>query len=179
MADTKVNIVQNDMIVLLEYTLTVDGQEVDSGPIEYLQGHKNIIPGLETAVAGMTIGETKEVTVKAADAYGEYDKETIVNVARTSFPKDFEIKLGHPMRIRDESGNIFSGTVTALGDENVELDLNHPLAGKDLLFKATVSDLREASEEEITHGHVQQSGCGGCGSQSSGCSSDGCGSSCC
>ncbi|MCJ7696250.1 MAG: peptidylprolyl isomerase [Anaerolineaceae bacterium] len=178
MTDTQVNIVQNDMIVLLEYTLTVDGQEVDSGPIEYLQGHKNIIPGLESAVAGMKVGESKDVTVKAIDAYGEYDEEAVVNVARTSFPKDFEIKLGHPMRIRDESGNIFSGTVTALGDENVELDLNHPLAGKDLLFKATVSDLRAATDEELAHGHVQSS-CGGCGSQSSGCSSDGCGSSCC
>ncbi len=176
MEETNLNMVQNDLVVVLDYVLTVDGNEVDANIMPYLHGHNNIIPGLENAITGMKIGETREVLVKSADAYGEYDHDSVVNLNRSSFPKDFEIKLGHPLRVRDESGHIFSGTVTALNEDSVEMDLNHPMAGKDLLFKATITNLREATPEELAHGHVQ-SGCSGCGSQ--GCGSDGCGDGCC
>jgi len=105
------------------------------------------------------------VLVKSKDAYGELDEEAVVDVSRDSFPEGFEIVLGRPMRIRSEDGNIFSGTVTALSEESVELNLNHPLAGKDLFFKATISALRPATEQEIEHGH-SASDCAGCDSQS-------------
>ncbi len=165
MSETKTDIVQDDMIVILDYTLVVDGEEIDSGPIEYLQGHNKIIPGLESELAGMKVGESKDVLVKSKDAYGELDEEAVVDVSRDSFPEGFEIVLGRPMRIRSEDGNIFSGTVTALSEESVELNLNHPLAGKDLFFKATISALRPATEKEIEHGH-SASDCAGCDSQS-------------
>ena len=172
MSEVTKDIVQEDMVVLLDYTLTVDGEEIDAGPIQYLQGHNNIISGLEAALIGMKTGESKDVMVKAADAYDDYDEESVVNVSRDSFPSDFEIHLGRPMRIRDEGGHIFTGTVTALSEDSVELDLNHPLAGKDLAFKATIMDLRLASPLEIEQGRVQ-SGCASCGPD--GCGPDGCG----
>ncbi len=169
------DMVQNDVVVVMDYELTVDGSVIDANIMPYLHGHNNIISGLENALTGMKIGETKEVLVKAADAYGEYDDKAMVNVNRSSFPKDFEIKLGHPLRVRDESGHIFSGTITALSEDTVEMDLNHPLAGKELFFKATITNMREATPEELAHGHVQ-SECGGCGSH--GCGDD-CGDGCC
>jgi FKBP-type peptidyl-prolyl cis-trans isomerase SlyD len=172
MSDINIGLVQDDMVVVLDYVLTVDGNQVDANSMPYLHGHGNIIPGLETAVSGMKIGETREVLVKAEDAYGEYDDESIVNINRDSFPKDFEIKLGHPLRIRDENGHIYNGTITALGQDTIELDLNHPMAGKDLFFKATIADIREATPEELANGHIQ-SGCNSCASD--GCSSDCCG----
>ena len=172
MSEVTKDIVQEDMVVLLDYTLTVDGEEVDTGPILYLQGYNNIISGLETALIGMKTGESKEILVNATDAYGEYDEESVVNVSRDSFPADFEIHLGRPMRIRDQGGHIFTGTVIALSEDSVELDLNHPLAGKDLAFKATIMDLRHASPLEIEQGRVQ-SGCASCGPD--GCSPNGCG----
>lgn len=175
MSELNIDIVQDDMVVLMDYTLTVEGQEIDKGPIEYLQGHGNIISGLETALNGMKIGESREVFVPAAEAYGEYDEESLVQISRDSFPPDFEISLGVPMRIRDEEGHVFSGTVTAISDDNVEFDMNHPLAGKDLHFKTTILELRPATPKELEHGHVE-SGCSGCGSHGCG---DSCGDGCC
>jgi FKBP-type peptidyl-prolyl cis-trans isomerase SlyD len=171
MTEIKVETVQNGIVVLLDYTLTVDGEEMDAGPIQYLHGHNNIISGLEAALVGMIIGESRDVQVSAVDAYGEYDESNVVKITRASFPPDFEIKLGHPLRIRDESGHIFNGTVTALDEDDIEFDMNHPLAGKDLFFKTTIVDLRPATPLEIEQGHVQ-SQCGSCGSQGCG---DGCG----
>lgn len=175
MSEIIVETVQNDMVVLLDYSLTVDGEIVDNGPIQYMHGHNNIISGLEEALIGMKIGESKDVNVAAIDAYGEYDEGSVVKIGRDSFPEDFEIELGRPMRIRDESGHIFNGTVTAMDDTDVELDLNHPLAGKDLHFKTTILDLRQATPRELEHGHVE-SECGGCGSHGCG---DSCGDGCC
>jgi len=164
------NTVQEDVVVTLDYTLEVNGQEVDSGPIQFIQGHGNIIPGLETEIEGMKLGDEKEILVKAKDAYGEYDSDLEFDVSRTSFPADFEIKLGQPMRIQDEAGRIFTGIAIAITDDSVRLNLNHPLAGKDLQFKISVKDLRMATDEEIEHGHLADDcsgccsdGCGGCG----------------
>jgi len=171
MKNSNTDFVKDDLVVVLDYTLTVDSEEVDAGILPYLHGHNNIIPGLENALNGMKIGETKEVFVKAADAYGEYDEEAVLNINRDSFPQDFEIKLGHPLRVRDDQGHVFSGTITALAQDTIELDLNHPMAGKDLHFKATITDIREATAEEIAHGHIA-SDCSSCGS-------DGCSSGCC
>lgn len=175
MSDIKVETVQDDVVVLLDYTLFVDGEEMDSGPIEYLHGHGNIIQGLEDALAGMSIGESRNVTVMAVDAYGEYDESNLIKISRESFPPEFELELGHPLRIRDEGGHVFSGTITALDDKDIEFDMNHPLAGKDLFFKTSILDMRPATPRELEHGHVE-SGCGGCGSHGCG---DSCGDGCC
>jgi FKBP-type peptidyl-prolyl cis-trans isomerase SlyD len=163
MAKNEIDAIEKNVVVTLEYSLEVNGQEIDKGPIQYIQGHQNIIKGLEEKVDGMKIGEEKEVLVKAEDGYGAYDPDLEFDVSMDSFPEDFEIKLGQPMRIQDGEGQIFTGVAVALTDDSVKLNLNHPLAGKDLLFKTKVVDLRPATEEEIERGSLS-SGCSCCSS---------------
>ena len=175
MEEILLDTIQNDHVVEIAYKLNVDGEEVESDLLEYLHGHGNIIPGLEQPLTGAKVGDTLEVIAKAEDAYGEFDPDSVITVSRDSFPPDFEIHLGEAMRLRDASGHIFQGVATALSDDAVELDLNHPMAGKDLLFNVTVMSVRPATEEEISAGHLHYGGCAGC---SSDCG-DGCGSDCC
>jgi FKBP-type peptidyl-prolyl cis-trans isomerase SlyD len=118
----------------------------------------------------LQVGDTKEVLVRAEDAYGEFDPDAVVMVTRASFPPDFEIRLGEPMRLRDANGHFFTGVATALYEDSVELDLNHPMAGKDLQFTVTVLGIRPATDVELAAGRLI-SGCDG--SCEDGCS-DGC-----
>jgi len=163
MVEKELSRVQKDIVVTMDYSLTVDDKEIDSGLIHFLQGHGNIIPGLEKEIEGMTLGEEKEVFVQAEDAYGTYDPELEIEVPLSTFPEDFEIKLGRPMRMQDDQGHVFTAVAMAISDEMVTLNLNHPLAGKDLLFKTKVSTLRPATEIEIAQGHLS-GGCSGCSS---------------
>lgn len=163
MAEKNVSKIEKNIVVTLDYRLEVNGNEIDSGPIQFLQGHGNIIPGLESQIEGMDLGEEREIMVKAQDAYGEYDAELEIDVPLSTFPEDFEIKLGHPMRMQDGEGHVFTGVAVAISDDTVKLNLNHPLAGKDLLFKTKVTDLRSATAEEIERGSLAR-GCSGCSS---------------
>ena len=150
--------VADDVVVSIEYTLTVDGEVIDASeendPLEYLQGYQNIIPGLERELAGMKIGESKEVTVQPKDGYGEQDPEAVIEVPRREFPKDFEVKPGIELQLQNQDGELMNAVIVSISTSTVKLDLNHPLAGKDLHFRVTIVDLRDATEEEITHGHV-------------------------
>ncbi len=150
--------VADDIVVSIDYTLTVDGEVVDASeenePLEYLQGYQNIIPGLESQLVGMKIGESKKVLVAPRDGYGEVDPEAFVEVQRSEFPKDFEIKPGIDLQLQDQDGEMVNAVIVSVIGNKVKLDLNHPLAGKELLFSVTVTDLREATEEELSHGHV-------------------------
>ncbi len=163
MTENEVSTIKKDVVVTLDYTLEVDGSEIDSGPIQFLHGYGNIISGLESEVEGMDLGEEKKVLVKAENGYGEYDPELEIDIPLTSFPEDFEIKLGHPMRLQDGQGHVFTGVAMALSDESVKMNLNHPLAGKDLLFKTKVIDLRPATAQELEQGRIASS-CSGCSS---------------
>lgn len=163
MTNDKNLVVEKDVVVTLEYRLEVNRQEIDSGSIQFIQGHGNIIPGLENEINGMTLNQEKEVLVKPENGYGDYDPELEVEVSLKSFPEDFEIKLGQPMRLQDGQGHVFTGIAVAISDETVKMNLNHPLAGKDLLFKTKVIDLRSATEEEIERGSLAH-GCSGCSS---------------
>ena len=149
----EVNKVADDVVVSLDYTLTVDGEVVDSTkdsyPLEYIQGHNNIIPGLEKALAGLGIGETKEVLVPSAEAYGEINPEAFTDVERVQFPEGFELIIGRSLRINTTSGQMLTARIHEIGEEMVKLDLNHPLAGQDLLFNASVVGLRAATEDEV------------------------------
>lgn len=168
--------VADDVVVSIDYTLTVDGEVIDSTkdsyPLDYIQGHRNIIPGLEKALAGLGIGESKEVLVPAAEAYGEVNPNAFTDVSRSQFPDGFELIVGRSLRINTTSGHMMTASIAEIGDEVVKLDLNHPLAGKDLLFNASVVGLRPATDDELA---TSQVGGGSCGS--GGCSS--CGSGCC
>ena len=152
----------DDLVVTIEYTLTVDGEVIDSseegGPLDYLQGHANIIPGLEREIEGMKIGDNKKVTVAPEDGYGLIEPDAILEVDRDEFPEDVPVEVGVELEITDDEGDMMFATIIEVGDDVVQLDTNHPLAGKELHFDVTVVDLREASEEELEHGHVHFGG---------------------
>jgi len=171
MEENKLDTVQDGHVVQIAYNLSVDDKDVESNLLEYLHGHGNIIPGLERPLTGAKLGDTLDIIAEAEDAYGEFDPDSVITVSRKSFPPDFEIRLGETMRLRDASGHVFQGVATALSEDSVELDLNHPMAGKDLHFKVTVLAIRPATEEELAAGHLQYGSC-------EGCSSD-CGEGCC
>jgi FKBP-type peptidyl-prolyl cis-trans isomerase SlyD len=150
--------VSDDIVVSIDYTLTVDGQVIDSTegdePLQFLQGHQNIIPGLERELTGMKIGESKKVVVPPGEAYGEVDPENIIEVPRTEFPAEIPLEQGTELEVKNADGEVLSATIADMNDSSVKLDFNHPLAGKKLDFDVTIIDLREATEEELAHGHV-------------------------
>ncbi len=150
--------VADDVVVSIDYTLTVDGEVVDSTegdePLQFLQGHQNIIPGLERELAGMKVGESKQVIVSAGEAYGEVDPENVVDVPRTEFPAEIPMEPGTELEVKNADGEVLSATIAEVNDDSVKLDFNHPLAGKQLTFDVSVVELRQATEEELAHGHV-------------------------
>jgi FKBP-type peptidyl-prolyl cis-trans isomerase SlyD len=157
-AQSELNKVAKDVVVSLEYTLTVDGEVVDSseenGVLDYLQGHQNIIPGLESAMEGMTTGETKKVMVEAKDAYGEYDPEAVEEIALSDFPEDIPLEVGIELAVDDGENGPVSAVIVKVSEDTVTLNYNHPLAGKALSFDVKVVSLRAATAEELEHGHV-------------------------
>jgi len=154
------DIVQNGMVVSMDYKLTVDGEVLDSsddaGPLQFLAGHDNIVPGLEREMIGMKIGESKDVVVIPAEGYGEFDDEAFMDVPRSEFPKDMELEEGMELHITDEEGQHQAAYVVNFDDKTVQLDFNHPLAGAELHFSVKVVALREPTEEEVDHGHVHE-----------------------
>ena len=154
-------IISENAVVLFHYTLTdEDGNQIDSSkgsdPMAYMHGHKNIIPGLEKELEGKKEGDTMIVTIKAADAYGEHQEQMIKEVPRTSFQAE-DIEVGMRFQAQTSNGSVLA-TVTHIAEETVTVDGNHPLAGKALTFDIRVDTVREASEEELTHGHVHGPG---------------------
>lgn len=154
----KPSAVADDVVVSIDYSLTVDGEIIDASeendPLEFLQGHQNIIPGLENQIYGMKVGESKEVIVSPKDGYGNVDPNAIIDVPRSEFPKDFETKPGLELQLQSQDGELLNAVIISVSKDKVRLDLNHPLAGKELLFRVTLVDLRDPTEEELTHGHV-------------------------
>jgi FKBP-type peptidyl-prolyl cis-trans isomerase SlyD len=166
---------------------TVDNEVIDttdnSAPIQFIQGHGNVIPGLERELAGLKIGDSKIILVQPVDAYGIFNPNAFTEVSKDQFPPDFEIRIGGEIRVRTVGGNFLTAIIESEEDETVRLNLNHPLAGKELHFDTKIVGVRAATEQELAKGHLGGgcSGCSGgdCGSDED-CGSDGdCGSSCC
>ena len=155
-------IVEDNTAVEMDYILTVDGEIADEGRLEYLQGHGNIIAGLEKGLEGAKVGETRNVHVLAAEAYGEHDPKRVLPVNRSSFPEDFEFKLGEPMRIRDASGLVFQAIPVALSEEIVELDLNHPMAARIWVRSDYPEHPPRDGSRNCTNGSLHFGGCAGC-----------------
>lgn len=162
-AKTDLTKVAKDLVVSMEYELTVDGEVLDAtdagDPIEFIQGYENIIPGLEKAVEGMAIGESKEVFVKAVDAYGEYDADGFVEVPKAEFPEDIPMEVGVEISVTNDDGEEMTAFIEEVSMETITLNFNHPLAGKDLNFKVKITGMREATAEELEHGHVHFNDC--------------------
>ena len=144
------------------YTLKdADGQVIDSSegaaPLLFMCGSGHIIPGLENSISLMEVGESKMVEVAAKDAYGEVIEDLLMVVERQQFPADAELQVGDQFRTsEDPAAPVF--TITELAEDNVHIDGNHPLAGKDLFFDIEITEKREATEEEMAHGHAHGPG---------------------
>jgi FKBP-type peptidyl-prolyl cis-trans isomerase SlyD len=156
--------VQNGQVVSMEYTLKVDGVVTDSSegrePLEFVHGAGNIIPGLEREMTGMAVGDSKDVMIAAAEGYGERDEEAFMDVPRDQFPAEIPMKVGTELQVQNQAGQPTFARIEKVEDKSVRLNFNHPLAGKDLHFSVKVVDLRDATDEEVEHGHVHGPGHG-------------------
>lgn len=149
-------------VVSIHYTLTNDaGDVLDSSQggeaLVYLHGHRNIIPGLESALVGKQAGDRLEVRVEPAQGYGERDERLIQQVPRRAFQGIKEVKEGMRFQTQGAHGAT-SVVVTRVAGDMVTVDGNHPLAGLSLNFAVEITEVREASEEEVAHGHVHGAG---------------------
>ncbi len=165
--------IQNEnSVVGIEYEVKEAGTDtvIDSNkggqPLEFITGKGQIIPGLEKGLEGMKEGESKTITVKAADAYGERNPEAQQVIPREQF-EGIDLKKGMTLYGQGEGGETVQVTVVDFNDKEVTIDFNHPLAGKDLEFEVTVTSERPATEEEAATGQV---GGGHCEGGSCGCS---------
>jgi FKBP-type peptidyl-prolyl cis-trans isomerase SlyD len=155
--------IANNCVVAFHYTLTDDaGTEIDSSkgqePLAYLHGQGGIIPGLERELTGKTIGDEMKVTVQPADGYGELNPELIQPVPREAFQGVDQIDVGMQFQAQGQGGQMQMVVVKEVTDETVTVDANHPLAGQVLHFDVSIAEVREASEEELEHGHVHGAG---------------------
>ena len=149
--------------VSIEYTLTNDdGDVIDSSaggaPLVYLQGAGNIIPGLEKALEGKAVGEELTVTVEPEDAYGEYSAELVSTLSASMFEGVDQLEVGMQFHASAPDGQMQIVTIRDLDGDDVTVDGNHPLAGQRLTFQVKVVAVRDASEEEVAHGHVHGEG---------------------
>ena len=151
--------IAKDRVVELEYRLHLgDGQVIDSSepgkPLSYLHGRGQIVPGLEGALEGLELGEAKQVVVAPAQGYGEHDARGLQEVPRTMFPANAELAPGMRLAAQTDSGEVIPIGIHEVKGQTVIVDLNHPLAGKTLHFDVTVRGVRDATAEELTHGHA-------------------------
>lgn len=143
-------------VTSFHYTVKdAEGNVIDSSqggePLSFLEGSGNIIPGLENEIKGMEIGDKKAVNVVAQEAYGDRNPELVYDVPKSQFPPEEELKIGMMFQTEESDAVL---TLTEIKGDMVVLDANHPLAGKDLFFDIEITGRREASQEEIDHGHV-------------------------
>jgi FKBP-type peptidyl-prolyl cis-trans isomerase SlyD len=154
--------IERGRVVRMHYTLRDEnGATIESSggrePLAYLHGHGHLIPGLEKALEGSAAGLRTTVTVAPADAYGEKDPQAVIRAPREDFPEGLALAPGVEVQAETPDGPITFTVVAIEGNEAV-LDANHPLAGKTLTFEVEVVDVRDATADELSHGHVHGAG---------------------
>lgn len=156
--------IQKDKVVTMHYHLTNtdDGQVLDSSrgsdPLTYLHGSGSLIPGLERELAGLEVGAAKTVQVAVADAYGDYDDDMVQKLPRADFAEIDNLEVGMRLQAQDQNGNTFSVHVAQIEGNEVVIDGNHPLAGMPLTFEIEIVAIRDATAEELQHGHAHGEG---------------------
>jgi len=166
--------ISENQVVSIQYELkdVLTGEILDTNlnaaPLSFILGKGQIIPGLEEKMKDLSLGQTADVSVKAEDAYGVYDSNALQTLPREQFA-GLELYTGMTLYGQGEHGETVQVMVKSFNDESVEIDFNHPLAGKDLLFAVTVLDVRDATADELLTGYIGGMGSGGgCGCGSSG-----------
>ena len=155
--------INNNQVVQFHYTLKDDegniiDQSPEGQPLAYLRGYQNIIPGLEAQLVGKAVGDKFTASVEPADAYGEFDDAAVQEVPRENFQGVDNIQAGMQFQSQTEDGHVMLVTVKDVQDDMVIVDANHPLAGKKLHFDVEIADIREATPEELQHGHAHGAG---------------------
>jgi len=154
--------ITKDTVVTLEYRVTdSDGALVDDGkhPLTYLHGgYGGIFDRIEVELQGKDVGDKLEVKLQPEEAFGDYDESLIAIEPRDLFPDSIEVGMQFERGSEDEDDDGLLYTITDIADDKVVVDGNHPLAGQSLVFSCTVTDVRKASAEELSHGHVHGPG---------------------
>ena len=150
--------VVKNTVITLDYSVSdPDGNVVDPGrePLVYLHGgYDDVFPLIEEALQGKKVGESVLVKMQPEDAFGEYDAELVQIEPRSQFPEHLEVGMQFEGVAEGDEDDMIIYRVTDIADDKVVLDGNHPLAGNALVFSCTVTGVRPASEDEISHGHV-------------------------
>ena len=159
--------VKNDLVVSIHFGVAgVDGNALDStengAPLEYIQGSHYLVPGLEAELEGKEVGDKFDIKLEAEQAYGPFQDALVQEVPRSLFEGVDEIEVGMSFHAESDQG-LRTVEVTAVSDETVSIDANHPLAGMALQFVGEVVGIRVATSEELEHGHIHQADecCGG------------------
>ncbi|HLS99007.1 MAG: peptidylprolyl isomerase [Porticoccaceae bacterium] len=153
--------VKHNAVVSIHYTVRdEDGVQLDTSaggdPLTYLHGAHNIIPGLESALEGKQVGDSLQVSIVPEEAYGEHLDHLVESVPMDAFGGQ-PLEVGMRFEAQTEQGPI-SVVITDISGDLVTVDGNHPLAGKSLSFDVTIDSIRDASDEEIAHGHAHGAG---------------------
>ena len=156
-------LIAQDKVVLIHYTLKNDSGEVldsSSGgdPLAYIHGQGNLIAGLEKALEGRQSGDKLNVSVEPSEGYGERDDSLVQQVPRRAFGGAPNVQPGMQFHAQTSQGHTRVVTVTRIQGDMVTVDGNHPLAGENLHFDVEVAEVRDATEEELEHGHVHGPG---------------------
>jgi len=155
--------ISDSKVATLNYTLKDDEgvviDESQDGQFVYLHGAQNIIPGLENALLDKAKGDKLSVRIDAKDGYGERNESMVQNVDRAMFDVEEELQAGHQFHAESPDGQMLTVTVTEVNGDEVTVDGNHPLAGVHLNFDVEVLEVRDATADEIEHGHIHGPSC--------------------
>ncbi|MBE0491734.1 MAG: peptidylprolyl isomerase [Sulfurospirillum sp.] len=160
--------ISDNQVVSISYELKdfVSGEVLDSNldaaPLSFIVGKGQIIPGLESEIKNLSLGDDAQIKVAAKDAYGEYDETAVQTLPKEQFA-GLELSEGMTLYGQGEHGETVQVTVKSFDEESVNVDFNHPLAGKELLFAISVAEVRDASADELLNGFVGNASSGGCG----------------
>ena len=181
-------IAEKNNVISIVYELRSDSKEgevveslTSENPLTFLYGTGGLLPKFEEQLNGMKSGDNFEFLLHSEDAYGPVVENAIVHVPQTVFEVEGKIdenlmKIGTMVPMMDAEGRRLNGKVIALEGDAVKMDFNHPMAGSDLFFKGEVTDVRSASEEELSHGHIHAEGGCACGGNGEGsCDDENCG----
>jgi FKBP-type peptidyl-prolyl cis-trans isomerase SlyD len=154
--------IQRNKVVTINYTLTDEsGSLLESSegqePLTYLHGAGNLIPGLEASLEGKSAGASLKVSVPPEEAYGVWDQEKVMDIPRSQFSGVENVEAGMQFSVQSEAGEEVV-TVSKVEGDTVTIDANHPLAGRTLTFDVTIVGIRDATAEELDHGHVHGHG---------------------
>ncbi len=148
-----------DKVVTLNYKLTDDQGNViqitnDNEPFVYLSGNNQILPKLEEEINGMLIGGKKSIGLSSSDAYGDYDEKAVQQVKKQEFPEGANLEEGMEYMAQTPDGKPIPFVIKEVKDDDITIDFNHPLAGKNLNFDVELVDVRDATAQELEHGHA-------------------------